>query len=185
MINHILTAIMARVAELVPAVKYIDEDWGQLDYYNDNPPVRWPAVLMELQQTSWQNQGQKVQDGVMSIALTVADVKIANNSLNAPVTQKEKAAEIWLVIENIHKALHGWRASTGSATASQHFGTLSRVSTRRIKRDDGIRQFEVIYSCLCTDASAQEAIYNIADEAVAEAQFNTVPPELKVEVETD
>ncbi len=178
MINDILKLIMERLTEKEPNIRYMDEDWGQLDYYNDNPPVRWPALLLELQGANWLNQSQKVQDAPLMIALTVADVKSTNTSLRAPATQKATAAAIWIVLENIHKALQGWKP------ADRQFGALSRVSTRRVKRDDGIRQFEVVYSCHCTDASAMDQYYNIADPEVASEQFGIIPPKANLIVQT-
>lgn len=180
MINDILTLIQQRLAEKEPNIRYMDEDWGQLDYYNDNPPVRWPALLLDLQSASWINQSQKVQDAPLMIALTVADVKTTNTSLMAPANQKDSAAAIWVVLENIHKALHGWQP----IHRRSQFGTLSRVSTRRVKRDDGIRQFEVVYSCFCVDDSAADQLYNIADPEVAEAQFGITPPKAHIDVKT-
>ena len=178
MINDILKLIMERLTEKEPNIRYMDEDWGQLDYYNDNPPVLWPALLLELQGANWLNQSQKVQDAPLMIALTVADIKTTNTSMRAPATQKANAAAIWIVLENIHKALHGWKP------LRSHFGALSRVSTRRVKRDDGIRQFEVVYSCHCIDDSAENQLYNIADPEVADAQFGTIPPTAHIDIKT-
>ena len=164
MINDILNAVMARLNEKEPNLKYMDEDWGQLDYYQENIPVKFPACLLELQQTSWKNQSQKVQDGILTISIRVADLKLSNTNFKAPSAQKTKAAAIWIVIENIHKALHGWRP------LDSEFGTLTRISTRRIKRDDGIREFELLYSALCTDASAMTQ------------QYGSAEPELSIEL---
>jgi len=178
MINDILTAIMARLTEKEPNIKYLDEDWGQLDYYQVNPPVKFPCMLLELQQANWKNQSQKVQDGELLISIRVADLKLSNTNPKAPAGQQAKAAAVWLILENIHKALHGWRPA-----ANPDFGTLTRLSSRRVKRDDGIREFEVVYSTLCTDASAMDQYYNIADPVIAEEIFNTVPPEVAINVE--
>jgi hypothetical protein len=161
MINDILTAIMERLAEKEPNLKYLDEDYGQLSYYQENVPVKFPCALLELQQTSWKNQSQKAQDGVLNISIRVADLKLSNTNYKAPTTQKTKAAAIWIVIENIHKALHGWRP-----LANPEFGTLTRISTSRVKRDDGIREFELVYSSLCTDASAINQQFGTADDMI-------------------
>lgn len=178
MINDILTAIQTRIALKEPNLKYMDEDWGQLDYYQENPPVKFPCILLELQQASWKNQSQKVQDGVLNISIRVADLKQSNTSHKAPDTQKAKAAAIWLILENIHKALHGWRPAT-----YPEFGALTRISSRRVKRDDGIREFEVVYSTLCTDDSAMTQYYNIADPEVSEEMFQIEPPGVGLEVQ--
>lgn len=184
MINDILSAVQERLSLKEPNIKYLDEDWGQLDYYNDNPPVQWPAALLELQSVSWKNQSQKVQDGVMSISISVADIKTTNTSFRAPATQKQTAAAIWVVLENIHKALHGWNPASNYPELRNAFGTLSRVSTQRVKRDDGIRQFIVIYSCECTDWSSMDQTYNIADPDIAASQFDTLPPDVVIDVKT-
>jgi hypothetical protein len=177
MINDILTAIMARLDATEPNLKYMDEDWGQLDFYQDAPPVKFPCVLLELQGAQWRNQGRLVQDGEVSISIRVADMKLSNTSLRAPANQKAKAAAIWVILENIHKALHGWRP-----VEFPDFGTLARLSSRRVKRDDGIREFEVVYSCQATDSSAAVKTFNIASPDVAYNQFGSVPPVAQLEV---
>lgn len=178
MINDILTAITERLSEKEPHLKYIDEDWGQLDYYQENPPVKFPCVLLELQQANWRNQSQKVQDGVLSISIRVADIRLSNTSLRAPAVQKDRAAAIWLILQNIHTALHGWRPGR-----FPEFGVLTRVSSRRVKRDDGIREFEVVYTTQCSDSSAVTRYYNAADPDVASQQFNADTPVLNLNVE--
>jgi len=161
MINDILTAIHIRIALKEPNLKYMDEDWGQLDYYQESPPVKFPCMLLELQQASWKNQSQKVQDGDILISIRIADLKLSNTNPKAPAGQQAKAAAIWLILENIHKALHGWRPVT-----NPEFGTLTRISTRKVKRDDGIREFEVVYSTQCSDASAMNQQYTQYPEPV-------------------
>jgi hypothetical protein len=108
----------------------------------------------------------------------VSDLRLSNTSYGAPQQQKTNAAQIWFILENIHKALHGWRPAN-----QKEFGTLTRISSRRVKRDDGIREFEVVYNCMALDESATVQYYNIADPDIAHEQFDTVPP--VPEVETD
>ena len=162
MINDILTAIISRLAEKEPNLKYMDEDWGQLDYYQESPPVKFPCALLELQQANWINQSQKLQDGVLSISIRIADIKLSNTSYRAPAGQKTSAAAIWLILENIHKALHGWRPQDNPS-----FGALTRISSRKVKRDDGIREFEVVYNTLCLDASPVNQQYHAAVPVIA------------------
>src|SRR5574343_1055189 len=101
MIHDVLTAIALKLSS-ISTIKYIDEDWGQLDYYNDNPPVKFPCVLLEIQQIPWQNELNLVQNGIMNISLTVADIKLSNTSFGAPTQQKTNAASIFTTLEDIH-----------------------------------------------------------------------------------
>lgn len=149
MINDILTAIAARLGAEVPELKYIDEDWGQLDDYSDNPPVKFPCAVIEVQQAAWRNQSNKVQDGSVNISIRVADQRLSNTNLRAPAPQKLNAAAIWLIQEKIYKALHTWRP-----VDYPDFSSLTRVSSRKLKRDDGVREFEMIFTTVYVDKAA-------------------------------
>ncbi|KAF0198851.1 MAG: hypothetical protein FD170_3971 [Bacteroidetes bacterium] len=149
MINDILTAIAARLGAEVPELKYIDEDWGQLDDYSDNPPVKFPCAIIEVQQAAWRNQSNKVQDGTVNISIRVAELRLSNTNLRAPAPQKLNAAAIWLIQEKIYKALHTWRPVEFPA-----FSSLTRVSSRKLKRDDGVREFEMIFTTVYVDKAA-------------------------------
>ena len=39
--KHILSAVMERLQAEVPELQYIAEDWGQMDFYQDTPPVKF------------------------------------------------------------------------------------------------------------------------------------------------
>ncbi|MEI6062192.1 MAG: hypothetical protein WCR72_15935 [Bacteroidota bacterium] len=139
MINDILTAIAARLAATEPNLKHIDEDWGQLDYYDKAPPVKFPCALFNIKTINWVNQSQKVQDGVFEISIKVASFKLSNSSSNAPSGQKANDNDIWIILENIHKALQGWRPDDYPS-----IGSLTRLNLKGVNRDDGIKQFEVV-----------------------------------------
>ena len=44
----ILNAVMQRLKEQVSELRYISEDWGQLDYYETMPPVKFPCALVSI-----------------------------------------------------------------------------------------------------------------------------------------
>ncbi|KAF0199019.1 MAG: hypothetical protein FD170_3947 [Bacteroidetes bacterium] len=100
MINDILTAIAKRLGAQVPELKYIDEDWGQLDSYSDNPPTKFPCALLEMQSAQWRNQGNKTQDGTINISIRIASLRLSNTNPKAPEPQRLLAANIWVVLEN-------------------------------------------------------------------------------------
>lgn len=144
--KKLLTDILNRLAT-VPALKYIDEDWGQFDYYNPNMPVQFPAVVIDAGQANYSNEGELIQLADVQIRLRLADLKLTNTSAKAPQSQKDTAFVIFDTLEAIHKALHGW---AGDSTYSR----LIRQSSKRILRDDGVRIYEVIYTCQLIDISA-------------------------------
>lgn len=141
----ILQNLQIRLNE-VSELKYIDEDWGQLDYYSAHPPVQYPLVLLDIAQTNYSNLGvsrehssNNRQMANATLTVTIANLKLTNSSIKAPTPQKEQAWFIYELIEKIHERLHGYAPDD---TCSK----LIRNSLRRIKRDDGIQEYELLYN---------------------------------------
>lgn len=134
---------ISKIAEL----KYIDENWGQLDYYSPNMPVQFPCVLIDVQQVQFSNLGRDMskkpvqrQIGTVQIKITVANMRLSNSSMQAPRRQKEEVWAIWGIIEKIHQQLHG-------VSLLPNVSPLIRSSQSRTLRDDGVQEYEVYYSC--------------------------------------
>jgi len=140
--------LMATQAQLetVATIKYIDEDWGQLDDYSSHPPVKWPCCLIDLQGADFSNIGidrakqpQNRQEATGIVVFNFATVRLTNSSAKAPAGQKQAAWAIYDLIEEAHKVLQGFAPIQGS-------GKLIRTSMRKVNRDDGIKQIRVFYS---------------------------------------
>lgn len=130
----------------IPELKYVDEDWGQLDDYSPNPPTQFPLVLIDIGNLQFSDIGkdrnatpENRQMATGTIVLSVADVKLTNTSGRAPQTQKDAAWSIWDIIESVHEKIHGTRVE-GSV------GAMMRTNMRKVKRDDGIQEYEVAYT---------------------------------------
>lgn len=140
-----LEAIQTKLAT-IPALKYIDEDWGQMDSYSPNPPAKFPCAIIDITTLNFSNVGKdnsanpinrQLADG--TVTFIIADVKLSNTSHRAPQSQKNNASSIWTVIEDLHKAVHGWKPTEES-------GALMRTGQKRIRRDDGIQEYQITYS---------------------------------------
>lgn len=143
--KQLLLNLEAQLAT-VTAIKYIDEDWGQLDDYGPHTPVKWPCCLVDFADAEYSDIGidrsatpQNRQQTLVSITFNFANMKIGNSSKNAPINQKDQAYLLLGIIEDAHKKIHGFRPVENS-------GSLIRKSFRRIKRDDGIQQYRVVYN---------------------------------------
>ena len=144
--KNLLEKLQLRLAE-IPQLKYIDENWGQLDYYSPNMPVQYPCVLIDIGQVQYSNLGkdltktpQQRQIAQVQIKITIANMRLTNTSLLAPRRQKEDAWSIWTLIEMIHQKIHG-------ISLLPNVTPLIRTSQNRTLRDDGIQEYEVYYSC--------------------------------------
>lgn len=130
----------------VTELQYIDEDWGQLDSYSPNPPAKFPCALIDITSMVFSNIGKdntanpinrQMTEG--TITFIIADLKLSNTSQRAPQTQKDNAWKIWDILDKVHKQVHGWKPTEDS-------GSLMRTAHKRIRRDDGIQEYQVTYS---------------------------------------
>lgn len=141
----LLSRIQTELATL-PELKYVDENWGQLDYYSPNMPVQWPCCLIDMQTAQFSNISKDFtkrpkdrQNATISIELTLANMKLSNTSFNTPQGQKNKVWEIFDWAENIHKKLHGF-------SPMDNAGKLIRTSFGRVQRDDGVQEYRITYA---------------------------------------
>ena len=132
--------------EAIPGINYVDEDWGQLDDYGPHPPVKWPCCLIDFSGAQFSDIGtdksatpQNRQEATGSITLIFANLRTTNTSGKAPIGQKDVAWLLSGLMEEAHKVIHGFKPGTNT-------GALMRTSFRRVKRDDGIQQYQVIYT---------------------------------------
>ncbi|SZD72764.1 Uncharacterised protein [Candidatus Ornithobacterium hominis] len=141
----ILQNIQTRIAQ-IPEIKYVDEDWGQIDYYSPNMPVQWPCCLIDLNNGQFSNISKDItkhpkerQNGTFAIKITVANMKLTNTSLKAPQRQKNNAWAIFELTEKIHQQLHGF-------SPANNCSKLIRTSFSRVMRDDGVQEYNILYT---------------------------------------
>ncbi|WP_271783884.1 hypothetical protein [Aquimarina algiphila] len=147
----ILKNTQKQIADTIPELQYVDEDWGQIDYYSTNMPVKWPLALIDITDANFSNLGMdrtktpiQRQIGKIFISITIANLKLTNTSYRAPQQQKDDAWKIWEVIGRIHEELHGWNPTLMA-------GKLIRESFNRVKRDDGVQEYKIVFSTTLKD----------------------------------
>lgn len=141
---ELLDSIKTKISE-ISELKYVDENWGQLDYYSANPPTKWPCCLIDISDIQYSNIGidrnktpMQRQMGSCIIKLTVANVRLTNSSQRAPIGQKQEAWKVWHLIEEVHQHLHGFAPVTNASA-------LIRQNLQRTLRDDGIQEYTITY----------------------------------------
>lgn len=136
--------IQDRLVQKVPALKYVDQDWGQMDFWREHP-VKYPCALIDVQSAGYTNDGNFIQRGVVTVVIRLFDLKLSNSSQKAPDNQKENAKKIWQLIEDVNKAIHGQNF------LQEGYGLPMRTQMRRTKREDGCYQTELYYTIGFTD----------------------------------
>ena len=142
--KQIIQNIQDRLMQAVGELKYVDQDWGQMDFWRE-VPVKFPCALIDIQSAQYTNNSQMVQQGVATVVIRLFDLKLSNSSSKAPDNQKENAKKIWQLIEDVNKALHGQNF------LQEDYGLPIRTQMRRTKREDGCYQTELYYTIQITD----------------------------------
>ncbi len=144
MIKDIFTAVETAIIEQTPAVNYLSEDWGQLDFYQSHPPVQWPCLLYDVEAFDYSDRGQLSQEATGTITVRIADYNAVNTSALAP--EHTPPLAILGVISDVYKALQGLDGET--------FSGLRRTKLVRVRREDGIREYEMTFKTSFTDNDA-------------------------------
>ena len=145
MIEDALIATQDRLLELIPEnIAYVSEDWGQLDYYNDRPPVNFPCVLIDIAEAKFTDCTRKVQQGEAILTVRVAHFDPVNISAAAP--DRNKAFRMFALLRLVYTQLQG--------LSGEKCSSLTRTSLRRVKREDAIREYVMQFRFGGTDNAA-------------------------------
>lgn len=140
--KEIMKAVMDRIRQEVPALRWIDADEGQLDFSDSRPPVAFPCCLVELAYPDTDNMAAahpSVQRIEVSVTLKIGFNDCASFNVNKPVQVQEVAFSRLDLLEEVHKALQGLRLPNCAKS-------FRRRSCRPQKRPDGLKVYEAVYS---------------------------------------
>lgn len=145
--KKLITDIQSRLIAQVTKLKYVDMDWGQLDFYFPNPPVQWPCALIKIAQAEYSNAAHRAQLGLVTIVISIADLRISNSSGKAPQGQKNYALGVIDLMNDVYKALHGW-------TNDKTYTGLIRTSYTQRQREDLLTIHQITFTTEIKDINA-------------------------------
>lgn len=151
MFKLLYTEIMTRLLREVPEIKYIDQDLGQLDYYNGSrPPVGFPAVLIDFSEATFEELGvNNVQLATVTVNIRLAFTPYTSANNLQIGSFAEDALEFYELENKIHKALQGHNLT-------DDFRELYRMNAVTEKRDDAMRVRNIAYGVGFEDDSTIE-----------------------------
>lgn len=146
--DQLFIDICDRLDSRVPELRWVDKDWNQLDLPDQSYPIQFDAALISFPEIPWDTHPRGYQDGVVSILVKVAmdmynDTHIADGVV-AP--DRALAVEKMQLVNNVHKALHGFEGD--------YFSKLVRTRSVEERRQDGLLVFNEYYETRLHDTSA-------------------------------
>ena len=130
--SKLYLAIVERLTAKVPALKYIEQDFGQLQGYSNRPAVAFPCALVDFSKFNFDEIGNyhQIADGIVSINLGFALYSASSNI--TPLEFRKEPLMHYEIEWCIHKALHGW-------SPGDEFGKLTRVSVHSVNTPMAVR----------------------------------------------
>jgi hypothetical protein len=123
-----------RLKTAVPELRWIDQDFGQLEHFQVRPEVSFPCALIDFasaQYSGLSNHGRE-QVGEVMINIRLGFTPFSQSYHAAPLDVKEKALEYYNLEQKIFEALQGWAPEKDNDNYSQ---PLTRQSVMTEQRD--------------------------------------------------
>jgi len=146
---NIFLAVQDRIKSAVPAIKYIDQDLGQLRAAK--PAVAWPCVLIDFEDFSFEDYGTLVQSAQGTVVVMLGFAPNSNSTQATPAAYVQQALNYYDIEWALHVALQGW-------TPGGDIGRLDRTNARTLRRNDNYRVREIRYSLAFDDYSTKQAM---------------------------
>lgn len=127
----------------VTGIKWTDEDYGQLDIY-ENPPVTFPCALLSVQVPEWIPIKEATAQGGRAQVIVKLGFDTRVSLGNIPSTEVTRAYAHFTIIKAVTKALRGMHGTT--------FRGLERLSTIKTINEVGIKIYTVTFTCSMAEA---------------------------------
>lgn len=147
--GDIFIAIMERIAEAMPQLSLIDEDYGQLEGREDMDtyPVTFPAVFVGYADSDWKDLGFGVQKSQSMIVVRLAidcydDTHYTSGTYEKVRLRQDMATELYRTLQEFQ--------CTGNSSP------LIRVKSRDYALPGNIKVYETAFSFSAHDESAMQ-----------------------------
>ena len=163
---NLFLALQARIAAIVldplatptvPAIKHIDQDFGQMEDHNGNnrPPVTFPCILIDINSATFTDYSQNAQSGNCKVVLRLGFTPYSSSAMATPTDYKEKAIAYYDIEYLLHQALQPWSPDGDTGNT---FGAMNRISAVSENREDFLRVRAIIYDIAFEDFSTKTQI---------------------------
>lgn len=150
--ESLLVNLIDKIAGELPWVHTVDEDYGQLEALDDENVdmylLTFPAVLIDLPGTEWNDAGDLSQRGVCEVRVRLAidcyDDTHAGSQTTDRIMQREEKRKA------LHALLQGYRVSSE--------GALIRTRSKFFTFNHGIKVYEATYTCATSETTRERAI---------------------------
>ncbi len=141
--KEIISAVMLRLREAAPELRWIDIEEGQL-YTQERPAVAFPCCLVDMGYDDCETLANGRQNVTARVILRIAFAVQGSASLAAPEPARTQSLGRLDTVQRIHEGLQLWRA--GGLTKP-----FKRRSVRPEQRAGGLKVYTAVYEFKLVD----------------------------------
>lgn len=137
----------------VPEIKWIDQDFGQLEQFEHRPAVSFPCCLIDFVLANYSNLSELGQAGDVTIQLRLGFAPFSQSNGSAPDSVRIKAVHYYAIEQKVFEAVHGWATEYTQPLIRINAGTEQRLSANDAMDKIGLRVRVLNFSTQFEDMS--------------------------------
>lgn len=151
-----LLNIQARIKALVPEIKWIDQDLGQLEEDTERPRVQWPCLLVDFPDANYDELQNNKQWATGVIQFRIGFNPFTSSAAVTPLPSLQLSLGFWELEQKVFAALQAWN---GEGLCQPMTRTKGRTENGR---GDMFRVRVMTFTTTWEDSSAMPAITTVA-----------------------
>ena len=158
---QLYNAVLLRLKEKAPLLKYIEQDFQQLENYKIRPAVAWPCALIEIDNFAFSDAGndlKQMASGLLQVR--IGQVAYSPSSGYGIQDVRDEALKFYETEQQVYAALHGYNPPGFSKLLRRNTATEMRNDDMRVR----VMRFEINFE----DTTA----------APVRTKLNTPPPNI-------
>jgi hypothetical protein len=145
----VFLALQDKIKNDVPEIRWIDQDFGQLEDYDIRPPVSFPCVLIDFNSTSYEEMNQRRQQANITFTLRLGFPAFSYAASTAPQSVRELALQYYELEQRLFEAVQGF---DGGGVMQ---GCTRQSTVTEGRKDDNLRVRVMTFTAMSEDSSAQ------------------------------
>lgn len=141
--EHILLPLINHIAQNLPELSLVDEDYGQLETQEDTYPVTFPCVLVGNTVSEWTTTHSLSQRSETTFSVRLAIDCYDDTHYGSTTTDKIQKRQV--LSQKLITLLHGWRATVPDGSAIS-VPQLIRKKSQYYPLPGGIKVYETFFS---------------------------------------
>lgn len=144
--GELFLQLQTKIKATCPEIRWIDQDFGQLEEFEIRPEVSFPCVLIDFSEANYEEIATLAQIGNITISFRLGFAPFSHSSNITPLDVKQKALDYYRLEQKLYECLQGFETEFSQG--------LIRTRAYSEKRQDALRVRVLQFTTSYEDLSA-------------------------------